>query len=283
MATKYLRKIILEELQKVLKEDQAAFTQTGRGVTGLGSGSQVGGYADKLTAAQKAEAQKLVDASQGRLTFEQAAQQVAAKAMGTGAIASGQGLSGLERIARATIKPSKSQIIDLQKQLVKFGLLRSDEVDGIYGPKTQEATSIYASSLDPSQKFTRKSVSKFSADDVAAITSDIKSMNPQQIAQARKDAVRSQVSKYTREIDNKLRNGSASPVTPTTPPSGKKELEPDLSFLPKSETATEKAERYKKQEEERRKAQQIQRRTSNIQEPQQESLTREINKLLKML
>lgn len=281
MATQFLRKIILEELQKVLKEDQAAFTQTGRDVVGLGSGTKVGGYADKLTAAQKAEAQKLVDASQGRLTFEQAAQQVAAKAMGTGAIASGQGLSGLERIARATIKPSKNQIIDLQRQLVKFGLLRSGEVDGIYGPKTQEATSIYVSSLDPSQKFSRKSVSKFSADDVSAITSDIKTMNPQQIAQARKDAVTSQVSKYTREIDSKLSKDSA--VPPAEPTGGKKEEEPNLNFLPKSETAAEKSARYKKQEEERRKAQQIQRRTSNIQEPQQESITREINKLLKML
>jgi len=275
MATQFLRKIILEELQKVLKEDQAAFTQTGRDVVGLGSGTKVGGYADKLTAAQKAEAQKLVDASQGRLTFEQAAQQVAAKAMGTGAIASGQGLSGLERIARATIKPSKNQIIDLQRQLVKFGLLRSDEVDGIYGPKTQEATSIYVSSIDPSQKFSRKSVSKFSADDVSAITSDIKTMNPQQIAQARKDAVTSQVSKYTREIDSKLSKDTA--VPPAEPTGGKKELEPE----PVGPTAAQKAAleaQAKKEREERAKAQ-------KALQPQipKESLTREINKLLKML
>lgn len=275
MATQFLRKIILEELQKVLKEDQAAFTQTGRDVVGLGSGTKVGGYADKLTAAQKAEARKLVDASQGRLTFEKAAQQVAAEAMGTGAIASEQGLSGLERIARATIKPSKNQIIDLQRQLVKFGLLRSDEVDGIYGPKTQEATSIYVSSIDPSQKFSRKSVSKFSADDVSAITSDIKTMNPQQIAQARKDAVTSQVSKYTREIDSKLSKDTA--VPPAEPTGGKKELEPK----PVGPTAEEKAALTKKAREEREAETKV--RRSLKAKGFEESLTREINKLLKML
>lgn len=277
MATKYLRKIILEELQEVLKEDQAAFTQTGRSVTRLGSGTQVGGYADKLTAAQKAEAQKLVDASQGRLTFEQAAQQVAAKAMGTGAIASGQGLSGLERIAAATIKPSRNQIIDLQRQLVKLGLLRSGQVDGIYGPNTQRATSLYLSSLDPSEKFTRKNVSKFSANDVSVVASDIKSMNPQQIAQAKKDVATSGQSGVSAGQAGMSVVPPAPPVATDNLGITRKEEEPK----PVGPTAEEKAALTKKAREEREAETKV--RRSLKAQGFEESITREIRKLLRSI
>jgi peptidoglycan hydrolase-like protein with peptidoglycan-binding domain len=114
MGTEFLRKIILEELQKVLKE-QAAVADTRGNVQSLGGPLNIGGRAKPAT-------DTVAD------------------------IAAGKNLGGLANIinqASETPEQRKAAVLKLQSKLAQVGFLDKKDVIGIFGPKTTAAINAY--------------------------------------------------------------------------------------------------------------------------------------------
>lgn len=283
MATKFLRKIILEELQKVLKEEGAKVA--GKGYSGAETltkePTKFVGYSDSLTRQQKAEIQKMMDDSGGTMSREEATQKFLAKTKSDLALSD---LSGFERLEKMR-SPTRREVIDLQTQLAKVGLLKKDQIDGKYGPITQKAVGLV---IPPSMS--KKELSKLNAADLSAVTSDLETKTPLEIAQLKKTfGTKTSADKVAKTVpavsEKPVSATGSSPLSPSG--TGRKEQEINVKLANpvtgkpyEEETPEQKEERLKQQDDLRKKGFEIQKKASDI---KGESIVREINKLLRSL
>lgn len=177
MATTFLRKIILEELKKVLNEQEALGTGTKSPVFKMGGATETKIYdASSATRQDRQKAMKMAEDSQGRLTFDQALQSVLSSKLGTGAISSGQ-TQGLEQVIAAATENKSVALKQLQKELVKVGFLKPKDIDGIPGPKTLNAINV---ALD--YDLTLKDLKKLPVNDMKLIIQDLTTTDKTQLA-----------------------------------------------------------------------------------------------------
>lgn len=177
MATKFLRKIILEELQKVLKEEGAAVAD-GSTVRQIGPGTQVGGSAPAATLAQRREAQQIVASTQGRTTYDQALQSVLNKSRLFN-------FGGVAQVAASTESPEqkKAAIMNLQKTMVQMKALDPKDVIGKFGPKTRGFINTYLNASG-NLLLTEKDVEMMGISDINLINAGLKAGSKDDVRKA---------------------------------------------------------------------------------------------------
>lgn len=143
MATKFLRKIILEELQKVLKEEA---------VTGV-----TGDEMNVLGRRRKTPVDTVGDLAASKFS------------------------ASLQNLAQGP-EQKKAATIELQKKLVKLGFLEPKDIVGNFGPKTTAAINAYLGA-NSQTGLNPQDVQSLPASDVKGMVAALDAGNKQQIQQ----------------------------------------------------------------------------------------------------
>lgn len=143
MATKFLRKIILEELQKVLKEEA---------VTGV-----TGDEMNVLGRRRKTPVDTVGDLAASKFS------------------------ASLQNLAQGP-EQKKAATIELQKKLVKLGFLEPKDIVGNFGPKTTAAINAYLGA-NSQTGLNPQDVQSLPASDVKSMVAALDAGNKQQIQQ----------------------------------------------------------------------------------------------------
>jgi hypothetical protein len=149
MATKFLRKIILEELQKVLEE---------QGIPGAAPGQTYTPVAGGVTG------KSMRSPKPGDVDFMGPEQPTAIP--GSGSVISSS--------------PRRMAVLKVQKELNKLGFLDKKDVDGVPGPKTAEAFSA-AMGAEGKSVITGDDMKKFSVADLNTMAPAIRTGNRQEL------------------------------------------------------------------------------------------------------